>query len=270
MRLEGVRFWPMADNRQARITTRVLRHLGRRRISVVCVRRPYRRSRVPKHKNGSSSHTGPRTSTIRSPSSPGIQLDAHFQNRYTSFVASDNYLCLPVVQPVLLNAILGRMTELAEAMVGNGPKPQVSYDLEHLQVASYADFTDDEQQKSAIRDLQSASPIRSDEMAYMALRSMIGLSWEGVTSEEDIRRAAAYEKALELTLVEASPTLGQSISRPDSLLPYWGRLAFLRVMTSIPEDQIQSQRLDRVACVLLKTPHSMLGPICTKRTVSSG
>ncbi len=169
-------------------------------------------------------------------------------------MASDNDLCLPVVPPIFLNAILCRMTELAEAMVGDGPKPQVSYDLEHLQVASYADFTDDEQQKDAIRDLQSASPIRSDEMAYMALRSMIGLSWEGVTSEEDVRRAAAYEKALELTLVEASPTLGQRISRPDALLPYWGRLAFLRVMTGIPDDQIQNQKLGRVACVLLKDP----------------
>jgi len=181
-------------------------------------------------------------------------VDAHFQNRYTPFVGLDNQRCFPVVELALLNRILFRMTELAETMVGAGPKPQVSYDLEHIQVASYADFADDEQQKALIHNLQTTNPIRTDDMAYLALRSMIGLSWKGVTCEEDVRRAAAYEKALELTLVEASQVLGQKLSNPDALLPYWGRLAFLRVMTAIPEEQIESHRLDRVACVLLKDP----------------
>lgn len=36
--------------------------------------------------------------------------------------------------------------------------------------------------------------------------------------------------------------------------PYWGRLAFLRVMATIPDDQIERLQLHRVGCVLLKDP----------------
>ena len=181
-------------------------------------------------------------------------MSTHFENRYTPYIGSDNDLCTPVVPQAALNAILYRMTVIAESLVGEGPKPQVSYDLEHLQVANYADFSHEPTQQEVIRRMQAWAPVRTDEMAYLALRSMICLNWSDVTSEGDIWRAAAYEKGLEVALTEVSGSLGPALAQTEARMPYWGRLGFLRVMTTLPEEQIQAQHLDRVACMLLKDP----------------
>ena len=181
-------------------------------------------------------------------------MSAHFENRYTPYIGSDNDLCTPIVPQAALNFILYRMTAIAESLVGEGPKPQVSYDLEHLQVANYADFSHEPTQQEVMRRMQARAPVRTDEMAYLALRSMICLSWRDVTCEGDIRRAAAYEKGLETALTEVSGSLGAALTQPEARMPYWGRLGFLRVMTTLPEEQIQAQHLDRVACMLLKDP----------------
>lgn len=148
-----------------------------------------------------------------------------------------------------------RMNEIAEKIEGPGPKPSVSFDLEHMQVADYRAFQPaTEKQKDTIHKLLSTEPIRTDEMAYLALRSMIGLHWETPKTELDIRRAAAYETALQITLKNISPLVAETLVNPQSLLPYWGRLGFLRVMATIPEEQIEAHRLKRVACTLLKAP----------------
>ena len=78
--------------------------------------------------------------------------------------------------------------------------------------------------------------------------------WGKPQSEQDARRAAAYEWALQMALTEVSASVAQALARPEALLPYWGRLGFLRVMATIPDEQIDAQRLDRFACVLLKDP----------------
>jgi hypothetical protein len=181
-------------------------------------------------------------------------MSAHFNNRYIQYIRSDNDLCTPVVQQETLHAILCRMTVIAESLVGEGAKPQVSYDLEHLQVADYAEFPQDPAQRVVIRQMQASETHRTDELAYLALRSMISLNWDDVTSEDDIRRAAAYEKGLEVALTEISGYLAPALAQPEARMPYWGRLGFLRVMTTLPEEQIRAHRLDRVACMLLKDP----------------
>lgn len=182
-------------------------------------------------------------------------MSEHWNNRYTQHLASDNALCVPVLSQEKIGVILLRAQQIAEALEGEGPKPKVSLDLEHLQVADYATFPPvTQQQQEAIRRLQTAEPIRTDEMAYLALRSLICLHWDKPKSEDDIRRAAAYDKALEMALTEASPFVARALARPEALLPYWGRLGFLRVMATIPDEQIEAQRLHRFACVLLKEP----------------
>jgi hypothetical protein len=188
------------------------------------------------------------------PNHGGI-LSGHWSNLYTQHFVSDNALCVPVLPQEQLAAILLRTQQIAESMEGGGPKPRVSFDLEHLQVADYAAFPPiTQQQQDAIRRLQAAQPIRTDEMAYLALRSLIGLFWGEPQSEDDIRRAAAYDTALEIVLTEVSPLVAQVLTRHDAPLPYWGRLGFLRVMGTIPDEQIEAQRLDRFACILLKDP----------------
>lgn len=182
-------------------------------------------------------------------------MSAQWENLYTQYLLSDNELCVPVLSQEQLAAILLRTQQIAESIEGEGQKPKVAFDLEHLQVADYAAFAPiNKQQQDAIRRMLAAEPIRSDEMAYLALRSLIGLFWDEPQSEDDVRRAAAYEMALEMTLTEVSPFIGQTLAQQDTPLPYWGRLGFLRVMTSLPDEQIEALHLQRVACVLLKAP----------------
>lgn len=181
-------------------------------------------------------------------------MSGYWKNSYTEYMASDNALCVPVLKQEQLGAILLRVGQIADELEGEGLKPEVSFDLEHLQVADYAAFPPLTQQQEAIRRRQASDPIRTDEMAYLALRSLIGLHWGKPQSEDDVRRAAAYDKALEIALTEVSPLIAQALARPEALLPYWGRLGFLRVMGTIPDEQIKAQRLDRFACVLLRDP----------------
>lgn len=182
-------------------------------------------------------------------------MSGYWNNLYAQRFALDNELCVPVLPQEQLAAILLRTQQIAESMEGEGPRPKVSFDLEHLQVADYAAFPPTtQQQQEAIRRLQAAEPIRTDEMSYLALRSLIGLFWDRPQTEADIRRAAAYDRALEVVLTEASASVAQVLARHDARLPYWGRLGFLRVMATIPDEQIEALRLHRFACVLLKDP----------------
>jgi hypothetical protein len=182
-------------------------------------------------------------------------LSAYWNNRYEQYLSSDNDLCVPVLAQEQLGGILMRMQQIAESFEGAGPKPHVSLDMEHLQVADYAAFQPmTQQQQDTIRSLHAAEPIRTDEMAYLALRSLIGLHWDKPTSEQDIRRAAAYDKALEIALTEVSYAAAGKLKQREALLPYWGRLGFLRTMITIPDDQVEAHGLDRFACILLREP----------------
>lgn len=182
-------------------------------------------------------------------------MTAHWENKYSKYLVSDNSLCIPVLPQENLAVILLRTHELAEKIIGDGEKPKVAYDLEHLQVAEYTNFPPiTDQQKEEIQRITARQPIRSEEMAFLALRSLIDLFWDDPQSEDDIRRAAAYDLALEKTLKEVSPYVGKSLAKHDSPLPYWGRLGFLRVMTTIPDEQIDALDLQQVSCVLIKDP----------------
>lgn len=152
-------------------------------------------------------------------------MSGHWNNRYTQHFASDNELCVPVLPLEQIYAFLEYAQQIAEKLEGEGPKPQVSLDLEHLQVADYAAFPPvTQQQQEAIRKLQQADPIRTDEMAYLGLRSLIGPYWEKPQSESDIRRAAAYDKALEMALTEASSSVARALKRPEATTAVLGAL----------------------------------------------
>lgn len=176
-------------------------------------------------------------------------------NRYAQLLATDNDLCSLVFPKEMINAILLQTTLRAEQMEGEGGRPKVMFDLEHLQVADYANFPPLlPEQQEAIRRVQKKDPVRTEDMAYLALRSLICFQWGRPESKADARRAAVYEKALELVLVEVSAHVSESLGNSDALLPYWGRLAFLRVMSTIPEEQIEAYGLSSVGCMLLKEP----------------
>jgi hypothetical protein len=103
-----------------------------------------------------------------------------------------------------------------------------------LQVVDYGAFDRvTEGQREYIRQLHSDAPIRPEEMVFLALRSMIAFDWEMPESEDDIRRAAAYEFALNKVLTTTALDLAAKFKASDALLPYWGWMSFLRVMSAI-------------------------------------
>jgi hypothetical protein len=173
------------------------------------------------------------------------------ENYYDQRLAADYDLCKPIATMDELGRILLTVAE----MVGEGKKPTVSFDLELLQVVDYTAFPDvTEAQRDQIKKLHSSAPVRTDEMVYLALRSMICFDWPPPESVADIERAADYERVLSMVLTDRSIELSRSLTAPDALLPYWGRLGFLTVMRRLPPDKVAEYKLDNVACVLTKKP----------------
>jgi hypothetical protein len=173
------------------------------------------------------------------------------ENFYARCMGTENDLCVPIATPAVMNNI----PALAEATVKEGKRPIVTIDLEHLQVCDYTRFErTSELQRATIQKLRQDSPIRADEMAFLAFRSMFTFVWPEPESADDVIRAATFERGLNDILTSASLDYAATLQQPEALLPYWGRLAFLRVMAELPEEQVAQYRLEKVACTLVKRP----------------
>jgi hypothetical protein len=171
------------------------------------------------------------------------------ENYYLRCMGTENALCEPVIESLRLYWILAAVDD----MVGEGLRPTVSLDLEQLQVADYTRFDDvSADQRGFIAGLIASNPIRTEEIAYQSLRSLYGFSWPLPASNADVERAADYEQALNLMLTDTSLALGRVISAPEAKIPYWGRLSFLRVMSRLSADQIETSGLNNVAVTLIK------------------
>ncbi|RWF67351.1 hypothetical protein [Mesorhizobium sp.] len=178
-----------------------------------------------------------------------------FNNPYSGWLKSDNDLCKSVIPSEEVQAILREVGLRVFQVAGPGPKPVVALDLEHLQVADYAAFEKlTSRQRQQIAMLHTGSPIRPEEMVFLALKSLFQFVWPEPTSEDDIRYACYYHSALNDILVNRALDLASAFSSPEALLPYWGRLAFLRVMVDLPPDNISRFGLEGVACTLVKRP----------------
>jgi hypothetical protein len=174
-------------------------------------------------------------------------------NAYANWLKIDNDLCLPVIDEVRLDAIFRQVAVKAYQQLGKGPIPSTVLDLEHFQVANYGALEGvSHEQGQFIARLHTNEPIRPEEMIFLALRSLFQFTWPKPASEDDIRFAAAYDYELNKILVETALDFAKGFTAPEALLPYWGRLAFLRVMVELPTDNIARFGLDRVACTLVK------------------
>jgi len=69
-------------------------------------------------------------------------------------------------------------------------------------------------------------------MIFFALRSLFQFAWPKPTSNGDLRFAAAYDHVLNQILTDTALDLAKQFTAPAALLPYWGRLAFLRLWSS--------------------------------------
>lgn len=175
------------------------------------------------------------------------------ENPYARWLKTDFDLCRPVLGRDGLNAILEQVMVSVHEAMGLGPKHSTYLDLEQLQVADYRAFEGvSEEQRQFIADLHTREPIRPEEMIFLSLRSLFQFGWPEPTSNDDIRFAAAYDHVLNQVLIDTALGLAKQFSAVDALLPYWGRLAFLRVMVEIPIDNIARFGLGRVTCTLVK------------------
>jgi Zn-dependent protease with chaperone function len=176
------------------------------------------------------------------------------ENRYAHWLKVDNDLCLPVIDKGGLDTILGQVAVRVHQVMGLGPKPSICLDLEHLQVADYAAFAGvGEKQREFITRLHTQEPVRPEEMIFLALRSLYQFTWPKPKSDDDVRFAAAYDYELHQILMDVALGLAKGFTAPEARLPYWARLAFLRVMVALPIDNVARFGLDRVACTLIKS-----------------
>jgi hypothetical protein len=175
------------------------------------------------------------------------------ENVYARWLNEDNDLCVPVIDQQQIDAILNETIARVVMQLGPGPKPAVVLDLEHLQVVDYGSFGGvSEEQQRFIASLHAAEPIRAEEMLFLGLRSLFQSTWPWPESNDDIRFAAAYDFVLNEILVNTALELAGKFRAPTALLPYWGRLSFLRVMGDLPDDNVARYGLDKVVCTLVK------------------
>lgn len=171
-------------------------------------------------------------------------------------MAADLRLCRPLVSGSAIEATVAHAGDiLASRGQGNGARPVVAVDLEQFQVVDYAAFEDvNDDQRSKLLALHGNGPIRSDEMIYLALRSLIEPVFEPPQSVEELRWAMDFEHELNVGLQHWANKLSSRFSDAEALLPYWGRRSYLSVMADFPIADLPRLQSDRVTCALIKHP----------------
>jgi hypothetical protein len=175
-------------------------------------------------------------------------------NPYDRWLGDDNHKCLPVLDKQDMDDILAEVAVRVGSVMGKGPPPAMTaLDLEQIQVADYAAFDGvSEVQAGAIRKFHMQSPIRPDEMLYLGLRSLFQFTWPEPESEHDLRFAAAYDFVLKQILADRALKMSKDFSNEAGLLPYWARMAFLRVLRGMPFENAERFGLSGVAVAMVK------------------
>ncbi|MCD9107713.1 hypothetical protein [Bradyrhizobium japonicum] len=140
-------------------------------------------------------------------------------NFYIQCMSDENNLCSPVIPAELLHAV----PALVYQRVGEGSVPIVILDLEHLQVCDYTVFArTGEKQRSAINALLQQSPVRADEMVFVALRSMYCFVWPAPKSNDDVIRAVEFEAALHGLLTSIAIDTSAKLHTPEGTFAILG------------------------------------------------
>jgi len=163
-------------------------------------------------------------------------------------MGTDNLLCKPIIDGERLNLIS------LQAMYMAGLKetnliPKMIMDLEQIQVLDYTQIPEIEQEQvDYISEKLRLSPFAPDDLAFLSLRSLYCYSWDNLTYQEDAILALKVESALNYILKRVSVEIARDLIYQDSLLPYWVRLSYLRVMSKIPKEVIDRSNLKSVTC----------------------
>ena len=176
------------------------------------------------------------------------------QSPFHRWLGEDNDKCLPMLDQTGIALILAEVDGRVRAWLGDGPNPlMTALDLEQIQVTDYSCLGGvSATQAAAIQGFHEQAPVRPDEMLFLGLRSLFQFTWPEPRSENDIRFAAAFDLVLNKVLKARVGELSSKFSAEEGLLPYWGRLAFLRVMIGLPEENVERFGLRHVAVSLVK------------------
>jgi hypothetical protein len=181
-----------------------------------------------------------------------VSTDSYFGG----LMASDMNRCRPIMPSKALAFVISQIKLTVPSEFQEGPSPELCMDLEQLQVADYSRFEGvTDQQRDTLAALHSQAPVQTEEMVFLALRSLFDLVWPEPGSNADVLRAAVWGTALNRVLRRCAFELRERFNATDALLPYWGRRAFLSAMDRIPEDVRSSFVLlapDKVTCALIK------------------
>jgi hypothetical protein len=174
-------------------------------------------------------------------------------NRYSVWLGTDNDQCIPLIDQEAISLILAEVHFRVNSTIGDGPQVKTFLDLEQLQIADYSGFSGvNELQRDQIRGFNTREPVRPQELIYLALRSLFQFIWPEPQSQDELRYAAAYDFVLEDVLARKAVALTPAFSTSEGLLSYWGRLAFLNVMSRLPAANVERFGLGSVACALVK------------------
>jgi hypothetical protein len=177
-------------------------------------------------------------------------------NYYRDQMATDFGLCKLLVPELAIRATVAKAGDIVARRRGSsGPPPAVMLDLEQFQVVDYAALGGvNDEQRSMLLALHGNGPIRSDEMIYLALRSLIEPVFAPPASVSDLQWAMEFEHELNIGLRHWADRLSSRFGDAQALLPYWGRRSYLSVMGDLPIADAPQLQHDRVACALIKRP----------------
>ena len=176
-------------------------------------------------------------------------------NLYIDRMADDNELCTPVLNQRQIDYLLNHVDGLVKHWgFSNSSKPKLILDIEQLQILDYAKLPSlSPEQIDYIR--KNLDDVRADpqDLIFFGLNSLISFVWELPKSADDARVAAAHEKALNLVITHMTEVIDYNFWTNDTLLPYWMRLSYLRVLSQIPPEALVKFKLDNVACIPVKS-----------------
>ena len=167
-------------------------------------------------------------------------------------MGSDNHLCLPIMEGEKIKILPYEAAYMA-GIKEKDDFPKLVLDLEQIQVLDYTKLPlITEEQVTYIEEKLRHSPLVPEELSFLALRSLYSLAWEEITTQEKLLSALNLESALCFVLKKYSVDIAADLLYQDSLLPYWVRLSYLRIMSKIPETVINKSNLKNVTCFPVK------------------
>jgi hypothetical protein len=175
------------------------------------------------------------------------------KNIYSQLMGEENALCVPLIEPDLLQGLPLYAANLA-GLDEESKFPTIVLDLEQIQILDYTSVSNvSERQKTIINAKLKKIPSAPDELAFLALKSLYTYVWCEIKNKEEFEIAVKTESALNYVLSEQALKMAPELMYQDAKLPYWIRLSYLRVMSKVPESIICEGKLDTVACYPIKS-----------------